>query len=47
MLVEMDARRKRCLGAGDRDGLIELAGEYVLIGCPDTASQIIAESENL
>jgi hypothetical protein len=47
MLVEMDKRHKERLGAGDRDGLIALAGEYALIGCPNTATQIIAEATNL
>lgn len=51
LLVEMDTRRKHLLGVRDRAGLVELAGEYMLLGshggCPDTASQILAEVERL
>jgi hypothetical protein len=47
MLVGMDARHKQYLGAGDWRGLVELAVEYDAIGCPNMASQIIAEATNL
>jgi hypothetical protein len=47
LLVDLDKRHKLHLGAGDRDGLIELAGEYVLIKCPNTATRILAEAERM
>lgn len=51
LLVDMDRRHKQYLGSGDRQGLIELAGEYMLLGdhggCPGLASRILVEAENL
>ena len=47
MLGSLDDRRNEYLGAGDRGALIELAGEYVLIGCPRRANEIILECDNL
>jgi len=43
----LDDRHKLALGAGDRGALLELAAEYLLINCPNMASQITFEAENL
>jgi hypothetical protein len=50
-IYQMDKRHGELLAAGDRDGLLELAGEYLLLGnhggCPGLASRITAEAMNL
>jgi hypothetical protein len=47
LLGQMWERRKVALGARDKAGLMVLASEYKALQCPDTASQIMAEAENL
>jgi hypothetical protein len=47
LLGDMDDRYKALRGAGDRDGLRELADEYEKLKCPNTADQIRYEAERL
>ncbi len=51
MLGQMDDRHKEALGAGNRQALLELAAEYIMLGdhggCPALARQITNEAENL
>lgn len=47
MLGLLNDRHLRALASGDREALLELAGEYVFIGCPNMGSQITAEAMNL
>ena len=50
-IYQLDKRHGELLAAGDRDGLLGLAGEYLLLGnhggCPGLASRITAEAMNL
>jgi len=50
-IYQMDKRHGELLAAGDRDGLLELAGEYLLLGnhggCPTIANKITMEAEGL
>jgi len=47
MLGKLDDRHKQALVAGNREALIELAADYAFLKMPNTASQIMFESENL
>ena len=47
MLGRLNDRHKQALGAGDRQALVELAGEYAEIGCPRLANEIVAEADGL
>lgn len=47
MLGTMDDRRKQALGLGNKAALMVLASEYAALGCPNTATQIMAEAMNL
>ncbi len=46
-LGKLNDAHSKALTAGDKAGLKELAKEYRLIGCPNMASQIMYESDNL
>ncbi|RPI95523.1 MAG: hypothetical protein EHM40_02915 [Chloroflexi bacterium] len=50
-LGQMNERHTRALVAGDREALLELAGEYMLLGthggCPRLAADIMKEAESL
>jgi hypothetical protein len=47
LIVELDQRRKEARGRRDKGALLEIAAEYMLINCPNTAAIITYESENL
>jgi hypothetical protein len=47
LLGQMWERRVVALGARDKDALEALSDEYLLLKCPNTASQIMAEAMNL
>jgi hypothetical protein len=49
LLGQMDDRHRRALVAGDKQALLELAAEYMMLGygCPNMANQITAEAESL
>jgi hypothetical protein len=51
MLGKLDDRHKAALAAGDRQALLELAAEYLMLGkhggCVTMANQITAEADGL
>lgn len=51
ILGNLDDRHKRALACGDRQALIEIAAEYMVLGrhggCPNLANQILREAEGL
>jgi hypothetical protein len=47
MLGKLNDRLNKARGAGDRAALLEIAGEYVDIGCPRLGNAIIVESDGL
>ena len=47
LIGSLDDRHKRALAAGDRGALLELASEYLLLGCPNLSNQITIEAEGL
>ena len=51
ILGKMDDRHKALLAAGDKQGLIELAGEYLIMGnhggMPTMSNIILLEAEGL
>jgi hypothetical protein len=47
LIVELDQRRKEARGNRDKVALLEIAAEYALINCPNTAAVIMYEAENL
>ena len=50
-LGQLNDRRNRALAAGDRQALLDIAAEYMLIGnydgCPRLANEIIVEAGRL
>jgi hypothetical protein len=49
LLGKMDDRHRELLARRDKQGLVDLAGEYMTLGhgCPNTMTQILIESEGL
>lgn len=46
-LGKLNDRHKKALSERDRLALIDIAGEYALIGCPILAGQVAHEAEGL